>query len=69
VNGTIGRTLPPLQRVKKWKNNSQQITPLTHMLHITYSSTVGKLPNNIIRCKAYGITNAQSETCKMLNGS
>jgi len=30
VNETIGRTThPPLQRVTKWKNNVQQIAPLT----------------------------------------
>ena len=33
------------------------------------SVSVDKLPNNIIRCKAYGIPNAQNKTCKMLNGS
>jgi len=29
---------------------------------------VDKLPHNIIRCKAYGIPNAQNKTCEMLNG-
>jgi len=37
--------------------------------NITYNSTVDKLPHNIIRCKAYGIPNAQNKTCEMLNGS
>ena len=40
-----------------------------HVFYITYNSTVDKLPNNIIRCKAYGIPNAQNKTCKKLNGS
>jgi len=37
--------------------------------NITYNSTVGKLPHNIIWCKAYGIPNTQNKTCEMLNDS
>jgi len=40
-----------------------------HVLNITYNSIVDKLLHNIIRCKAYGIPNAQNKTCEMLNGS
>ena len=37
-----------------------------HVPNITYDSIIDKLPQNIIRCKAYGIPNAQNKTCKML---
>ena len=69
MNETIGRTPPqPPTPAESPEVEEQQLRP-HHVPNITYNSIVDKLPHNIIRCKAYGIPNAQNKTCKMLNGS
>ena len=39
--------------------------PYTTCLTLHTIVFVGKLPHNIIRCKAYGIPNAQNKTCEI----
>jgi len=70
VNETIGRTpTHPAEShevEEQWPANS-----IAHTTCLTLYTAVfvDKLPQNIIRLKAYGIPNAQNKTCEMLNGS
>jgi len=44
--------------------------PKRNNLHLEHGESLRtKLPHNIIRCKAYGIPNAQNKTSEMSNGS
>jgi len=68
VNETVGRT--PTPEESQEVEEQRPANSVTHTTCLTLPTIVfvDKLPQNIIRCKAYGIPNAQNKTCEMLNG-
>ena len=71
MNEKIGRT--PTSTPAE-SNEVEEQRPANSIAHTTYLTLhtvvfVDKLPHYIIRCKAYGIPNAQNKICEMLNGS
>ena len=59
------------QRESHEVEEQRPVNSIAHTTRLTLHTVVfvDKLPHNIIRCKAYGIPNAQNKTCEMLNGS